>query len=150
MYLQQQPLAEILEKLKQDHILETLKQDLNKIYKKLEQDLCTALNKFDEALKKREAARAQDVQFDDDNDEERFIEEDICVVDSVDKDEVCAKFGRDEICVKSVQNDFRAKIGRSYIDEDFGQNLNYLLCAKFVQKRIFEDSSYNRIRAKTV
>ncbi|KAJ4909217.1 hypothetical protein Rs2_03838 [Raphanus sativus] len=100
MYLQQQPLAEILKKLKQDQILEKLKQDLNKIYKKLEQDFCTALNKFDKALKKREAARAQDVQLDDDEDEESFIEEDICGVDSVYKDEVCAKFGRGEICIQ--------------------------------------------------
>ncbi|KAJ4889327.1 hypothetical protein Rs2_29075 [Raphanus sativus] len=114
MYLQQQQLVEIveiLEKCKQD--INKFQQDLNKINKKLEQDFYTALNKFDEALKKREAARAQDVQLDDDEDEERFIEEDICVVDSVYKDEVCAKLGHDEICVNSIPKSFRYIINRN-------------------------------------
>ncbi|KAJ4868151.1 Uncharacterized protein Rs2_50301 [Raphanus sativus] len=61
-----------------------------------------------------------------------------------------ANFGRDEICEKSVQEEFRAKIGRNRIDEDFVQNFNNLLRANSVQQRICEASSYKQFRAKIV
>ena len=98
----------------------------------MEQDICKGFNKFEQALKKIEEARAQDMQLDDDEDDDSFIEDDVCVVDFVFKDE-------------SFENRIRAKIGSNRVDEDFVQNLSNLL---LVQKRICEDSSYKQIRAK--
>ena len=43
----------------------------------------------------------------------------------------------------------RAKLGRNHTDEDFVQNLDCLMRANFVQKRICEDSKDNQIRAKS-
>ena len=48
------------------------------------------------------------------------------------------------------ENRSRAKLGRNHFDEDFVQNLNNLLRANFVQKRICEDSSYKQICEKIV
>ncbi|KAL0854011.1 hypothetical protein Bca101_059163 [Brassica carinata] len=50
----------------------------------------------------------------------------------------------------STSSSFRAKLGRNHVDEDFLQNLDNILRAKFVQKRICEDSSYKQFRAKIV
>ncbi|KAF2574438.1 hypothetical protein F2Q70_00004413 [Brassica cretica] len=73
----------------------------------------------------------------DDEDDESFIEDDVRVVDFVFKD-------------GSFENLSHAKIGRNRVDEDFVQNINNLLRAIFVQKRICEDSSYKQIHAKIV
>ncbi|KAJ4871186.1 Uncharacterized protein Rs2_47189 [Raphanus sativus] len=146
MYLQQQQLVEIveiLEKLKED--INKFQQDLNKINKKLEQDFCKALNKFDEALKKREVARAQDVQLDDDENEESFIKEDICVVDSVYKDEVCAKLGRDEICVKFKLQTDPCKIRAKYAIEDSRKSFSWkTFWIRRLRSRFEDESSPTR------
>ena len=71
----------------------------------------------------------------DDEDDESFIY--VRVVDFVFKD-------------GSFENRSHAKIGRNRVDEDFVQNINNLLRAIFVQKRIYEDSNYKQIHAKIV
>ncbi|KAJ0240582.1 hypothetical protein HA466_0221900 [Hirschfeldia incana] len=132
------PLEGELVQCTQEDVIEIPKkfqQDLNKIHKKLEEDFCKALNKFDEAIKKREAARAQDVQLDDDEDEESFIEEDICAVDSVYKDEVCVVYGLcDEISAWPYSKD-RENSEEVYFGLKTGQGLLEFKCKSKTQKQ---------------
>ena len=50
----------------------------------------------------------------------------------------------------SFENRSRGKVRRNHIDEDFVQDLDNMMRANFVQKRICEDSRYKQFRAKIV